>query len=530
MDEKGWVRTSKWRASPLYRPSDAGKWGLRFQKRKKAHHTKGTLTWASKADGAKFDTEAEATAAIVDWWTAEEQYKGNVTQCAALARASAEPPVGLAAAASDDDEAAAAAAAADAASDAASDDDARDAARASDDPPVGVAAGAAADGGVAAATAAAAASDDDWEDVVSEDDVSEDDVSEDDAHDMLPPPPPKPLPVFYNRYRVDVGRASSRTRSSFSDDNVHAALVELVKSSREALRAQLTRLSKERAKKRMPSRKSLGRRSSTGARTVAQKAAAAATVERRAVTIDARNEEMLPHIDLLDALICAKMTHTLLVGFDETKDLFEQFTEGQVEHCETQCKALRDYLRMIVTCNTGDACSGGLTQRECAEHASVRTYGKAIARTIQRWYNHNYVANAGMLAPRDSGLYERDTFVEWFVQQSDLVSQFVAALKANLRHMSLQKAADLLNIVLKYDYEDAEDAHDEVAHDGEAPGAAYDGMDCDGAADDGAAEDDTARDRAAGDDAAHKDGAAHGGAADDGAAEDDAVRDGASHD
>ncbi|KAJ1446713.1 hypothetical protein M885DRAFT_501983 [Pelagophyceae sp. CCMP2097] len=337
-------------------------------------------------------------------------------------------------------------------------------------------------------------------------------ASEDDAHDMLPPPPPKPLPVFYNRYRVDAARASNWAKSSFADDNVHAALVELVKSSREALRAQLARFSKERAKKSMPVRKNLGRRKSTGNRTFAQKAAAAATIERRAVTIDERNKEFLPHVERLHALICTKMTHTLLVGFDETKDLLVQFTEGQVAHCKAQCDALHDYLRMVITCNTGDP--GGLTQRECAEEAAFRTEGKATAKTIQKWYNHNYVANEGLLAPRDSGLYKRDIFVEWFVDQSDLVSRFVAALKANLRHMSLQKAADLLNIVLKYDYDDAEDAiNDAVRDDGAHADAAHGDTARDGAARDGAVDGhDAVRDgaaRGAADDGIDCDGASH---------------------
>ncbi|KAJ1446330.1 hypothetical protein M885DRAFT_577847 [Pelagophyceae sp. CCMP2097] len=445
-------------ASPLYK-SDAGKWGLRFLKQKNAHHTKGTRTWASKADGAKFDTEEEATAAIVDWWTAEEQYKGNATQCAALARASAEPPVGLASVAFDEDEAAAADPDADAAAAAASDDDAlandaRDAARASDDPPVGVAGaaaeGAAVDGGVAAA-----------------DDASDDDASEDDAADdmLQPPPKPKPLHVFQKPRSVDAGLASKRARSSFSDGNVNAKLVELFDFSREALRVQL--------------------------------AAAAATVERRAMSVDERNEELLPHVDRLSAALCTKMTHTLLVGYDEKKDFSLQFTAGQLKHCEAQCSALHDYLSMIVEYNTGDPGSGGLAHRQCASKAATRTHGAATAATIQKWYNHNYVANEGLLAPRDSGLYKRDTFVEWFVQQSGLVSRFVAALKANLRHMSLQKAADLLIIVLDCDYEDAEDAindedsgydaGDEAAGDGtERDGAPVDGAPADGAPADGA--------------------------------------------
>jgi len=40
----------------------------------------------------------------------------------------------------------------------------------------------------------------------------------------------------------------------------------------------------------------------------------------------------------------------LLVGYVNSEPLFEQFTEGQLEHCVAQCRALHDYLQTIMMC------------------------------------------------------------------------------------------------------------------------------------------------------------------------------------
>ena len=68
------------------------------------------------------------------------------------------------------------------------------------------------------------------------------------------------------------------------------------------------------------------------------------------------------------------------------------------------------------------------------------------------------MANGGFLRPRQSGKYERDSVVEWFVAQEDLLSRFKVALKVNLRGLSLAKASEIFNTVLKSDFEDCEDA------------------------------------------------------------------------
>ena len=53
-------------------------------------------------------------------------------------------------------------------------------------------------------------------------------------------------------------------------------------------------------------------------------------------------------------------------------------------------------------------------------------------RDDQEVVQHNYVPNEG-LTPRDSGKYKRDSVVEWFVQQKDLLTLFIKGLKCNLR-------------------------------------------------------------------------------------------------
>ena len=50
------------------------------------------------------------------------------------------------------------------------------------------------------------------------------------------------------------------------------------------------------------------------------------------------------------------------------------------------------------------------------------------------------------------GQYERDSFVEWFVMQDDLLTNFINALKNNVKDMSYRRAYQILNNVLKKEY------------------------------------------------------------------------------
>ena len=55
-----------------------------------------------------------------------------------------------------------------------------------------------------------------------------------------------------------------------------------------------------------------------------------------------------------------------------------------------------------------------------------------------------------------SGKYERNAFVDWFVEQSDLLSDFSSALKVNVKEMSFKRAMQILNLVLQQQYEGAD--------------------------------------------------------------------------
>jgi hypothetical protein len=264
---------------------------------------------------------------------------------------------------------------------------------------------------------------------------------------------PPPLPVFAKPRGEAAAPSTKRAKSSFFGSSIVEELAAVGNRSRASVGRGL-----DDSKRSVPKRKVMGFRRSKGSGSSANLEATKATTAQRLVTVEERNSELLPHVELLSLHIRKETTYKLLLGYDDTKPVFESFTEGQIEHCIVQCRALHDYMQTIITNNTGEQSS--MTQLQCAELAATRTHGKACAQTIQRWYNHNYVANKGFLAPRDSGKYERDSFVEWFVMQEDLLARFLAGMKKNLRIMSLKVAADVLNNVLKLEYEDAEDVDD----------------------------------------------------------------------
>ena len=142
------------------------------------------------------------------------------------------------------------------------------------------------------------------------------------------------------------------------------------------------------------------------------------------------------------------------MGYDDSLDPVEQFTEGQLDYCALQCRTLHAYFQTVMIHNTGK--TGTWDLKQCAEHASVLSCGVVSARTIQSWFNHNYKPNKGRLCPRMSGKYERNAFVDWFVEQSDLLSDFSSALKVNVKEMSFKRAMQILNLVLQQQYEGAD--------------------------------------------------------------------------
>lgn len=205
-------------------------------------------------------------------------------------------------------------------------------------------------------------------------------------------------------------------------------------------------------------RKNLGRKKVKSNRGNAQSNAQAVAQARRIDHRNKRDSQLQGHIDHLYYLIASGVTYTLLIDYDDSIPVEEQYTRGQIEYCDLQCRALHHYFHAIVCHNTGEVDSW--TLRSCADYASALTFGKASARTIQSWYLHSYLPNKSHLVPNMKGQYERDSFVEWFVMQDDLLTSFINALKNNVKEMSYARAYQILNNVLKREYEYSSDISD----------------------------------------------------------------------
>ena len=210
---------------------------------------------------------------------------------------------------------------------------------------------------------------------------------------------------FAAKPRGEETRASLKRRSSsFYGDKLAAGLSVSLENAREAavvVKRLTTRSARRRKKAKAWRRGKCASRSADAANVEARQ-------EAQMVSVDARNVSYQEHVDRLYELIVSETTYTLLVGYNDTFGPEEQFTKGQLKYCAVQCKALCEYFQTIISQNTGDAGSWALL--ECAQVAARTTYGKALAEAIQGWYNHNYVPNNGLLFPRQTGKYERDSF------------------------------------------------------------------------------------------------------------------------
>ena len=206
--------------------------------------------------------------------------------------------------------------------------------------------------------------------------------------------------------------------------------------------------------RRLPKRKSLGQRKGRAGK---KDTHAARDARMRAKTMETRAKRDVcykAHADKLTLAVASKTTYTLLVGYDKSLSPEEQFTEGQLDYCELQCRTLFAYFQIAILHNNGEP--DAWTLRDCAKYASLLSCGGANFKTVQSWLNHNFIPNDGFLMPRLTGKYARSPFVDWFVEQDDLLALYTTSLKNNIKQMSFKRAMQILNVVLQQEFKSDE--------------------------------------------------------------------------